>query len=544
MAPPHMVFATPSAQSLGEFFNDAARLLGEDNISRTPEHGALRGPENQDAYGDPFSAATTNSPSGAVRPKTVEEVQAIVKLANKHKIPLWTVSRGKNLGYGGSSAVVKGSVVLDLHRMNKIIEVNEEYGYAIVEPGVSFFDLYEEIQRRGLNLWPSVPAIGWGSVLGNTMDRGFGYTPNGEHSQSQCGMEVVLPNGELLRTGMGAMKDNKTFALYKGGFGPGLDGLFYQSNLGIVTKIGIHITPAPEAYATVEVSVPREEDLIPLVGTLSDLMRRSIILNSPSIANIFRLALTAPIPEVQAKIRQYMKPDSYVPYPVLEEIRKEQNWGFWKAYFSLYGSVEMLPALLKTIQRAFAPIEGVQITWREFPGAPGRAITTAEIKSEEIPHSGIPTLEPLNILKSRSEIGGHIDYSPIIPPSGRELYEWYLTAKQRTIDAKFDFFADFHVYPRYVVGIELIIYTLREEARLHELYHNLVQDGAKHGYIAYRTHVGYMDDLATKLDFNGFAFGRFTRLLKGTLDPNGILSPGKSGIWNSSSNVPEPSAHL
>jgi hypothetical protein len=94
-----MVFAAPSAQSLGDFFNDAARLLGEDNISRTPEHGALRGPENQDAYGDPFSAATTNSPSGAVRPKTIEEVQAIVKLANKHKIPLWTVSRGKNLGY-------------------------------------------------------------------------------------------------------------------------------------------------------------------------------------------------------------------------------------------------------------------------------------------------------------------------------------------------------------------------------------------------------------------------------------------------------------
>jgi hypothetical protein len=313
---------------------------------------------------------------------------------------------------------------------------------------------------------------------------------------------------------------------------------------GIVTKLGIHITPAPEAYATIEVSVLREEDLIPLVGTLSDLMRRSIILNSPSIANIFRLALTTPIPKVQAKIRQYMKPGSYVPYPVLEEIRKEQNWGFWKAYFSLYGSVEMLPALLKTVQRAFAPIAGVQITWREFPGAPGQAITTAEIKSEEIPHSGIPTLEPLKILNSRSETGGHIDYSPIIPPSGREMYDWYLTAKQRTIDAKFDFFADFHVYPRYVVGIELIIYTLREKARLHELYNNLVQDGAKQGYIAYRTHVGYMDDLATRLDFNDFAFRRFTRLLKGALDSNGVLSPGKSGIWNSPGDQPEPSAHL
>lgn len=99
MAPRSMLFATPNVQSLGDFFNDAARLLGEDNVSRTPEHGALRGPENQDSYGDPFSAGSSNKLSGAVRPQNVEEVQEMVKLANKHKIPLWTVSRGKNLGY-------------------------------------------------------------------------------------------------------------------------------------------------------------------------------------------------------------------------------------------------------------------------------------------------------------------------------------------------------------------------------------------------------------------------------------------------------------
>lgn len=100
--------------------------------------------------------------------------------------------------------------------MNRIIEVNEDYAYAIVEPGVSFFDLYNYVQEKKLALWPSCPAIGWGSVLGNTLERGFGYTPNGEHSQQQCGMEVVLPNGETLRTGMGAMEGSKTFALFKG----------------------------------------------------------------------------------------------------------------------------------------------------------------------------------------------------------------------------------------------------------------------------------------------------------------------------------------
>jgi FAD/FMN-containing dehydrogenase len=91
MASSHVIFATPSAQSLVAFFNESASLLSEENISRTPEHGALRGPENQDSYGDPFSVATTNQPSGAVRPKTGEEVQENVKLAKKHNIPLWTV---------------------------------------------------------------------------------------------------------------------------------------------------------------------------------------------------------------------------------------------------------------------------------------------------------------------------------------------------------------------------------------------------------------------------------------------------------------------
>ncbi|GFF58275.1 hypothetical protein IFM61392_03219 [Aspergillus lentulus] len=69
------------------------------------------------------------------------------------------------------------------------------------------------------------------------------------------------------------------------------------------------------------------------------------------------------------------------------------------------------------------------------------AITAASIKEEEVPRSGIPTLTPLGIVDSRSEIGGaHIDYSSVIPASGRELCEWYLTAKQRTMDSKFDFF--------------------------------------------------------------------------------------------------------
>src|SRR5665213_753187 len=94
--------------------------------------------------------------------------------------------------------------------------------------------------------WSS-PAC-WGSVIGNTLDHGVGYTPYGEHTASQCGMEIVLANGDVIRTGMGAMTGNRTWQTYKKGFGPSADGLFMQSNFGIVTKMGMWLLPRPECY--------------------------------------------------------------------------------------------------------------------------------------------------------------------------------------------------------------------------------------------------------------------------------------------------------
>lgn len=128
--------------------------------------------------------------------------------------------------------------MLDLHRMKKIIEVNEEYAYAIVEPGVSFFDLHDYIKEKKLPLWISCPAIGWGSVIGNTTERGFGYTAYGEHSQAQCGMEVVLPNGEIMRSGMGALENSDMWALFKG---------YVETLISFETKTDIYTAASDQA---------------------------------------------------------------------------------------------------------------------------------------------------------------------------------------------------------------------------------------------------------------------------------------------------------
>lgn len=126
------------------------------------------------------------------------------------------------VGYGGAAPRLRGAVLVDLgKRMNKILDINPDDYTCLVEPGVSFFALYEAIKAKGYDhMWIDVPDVGGGSVIGNTVDRGVGYTPYGDHWACHSGLEVVLPTGEVIRTGMGALPGNNTWQTFPYGFGP------------------------------------------------------------------------------------------------------------------------------------------------------------------------------------------------------------------------------------------------------------------------------------------------------------------------------------
>jgi FAD/FMN-containing dehydrogenase len=176
-------------------------LLGRENVdiveSNNLNDGSYYEPPKTH---DPFHILDQSEyvASIVIRPASTEDVQGIVKIANSNRLPLWPVSIGRNFGYGGAAPRVRGSAVVDLGaRMNKVINIDEPQAFALVEPGVTYKALYDEIQRQGLKLWIDVPDLGGGSVLGNTLERGAGYTPYGDHFMVHCGMEVVLPNGEV-----------------------------------------------------------------------------------------------------------------------------------------------------------------------------------------------------------------------------------------------------------------------------------------------------------------------------------------------------------
>ena len=99
------------------------------------------------------------------------------------------------------------------------------------------------------------------SIIGNTLDRGFGHTRYGDHALTTCGMEVVLGDGQVFQTGLGHYENAKANRAYRYGVGPTLDTLFTQSNFGIVTQMGIYLMPHPRPFATFFIAAENETDL-------------------------------------------------------------------------------------------------------------------------------------------------------------------------------------------------------------------------------------------------------------------------------------------
>ena len=175
-----------NSEKFKQFTKRVAEICGEENVTIITDTSEL----SRDTYQVPSKAHDMFHilekdyfvASATVSPRNVPDVQAIMRLCNEFEIPVWPFSIGRNVAYGGAAPRVPGSVCLDLGRnMNRILKVDVEGAYALVEPGVTFTDLYDYLVKNKLNdrLWVDVPDIGGGSVVGNTIERGVGYTPYG-----------------------------------------------------------------------------------------------------------------------------------------------------------------------------------------------------------------------------------------------------------------------------------------------------------------------------------------------------------------------------
>ncbi|MGB3798133.1 MAG: FAD-binding oxidoreductase [Alteraurantiacibacter sp.] len=478
----------------------------------------MNGDNDRRAYSDHYAEdEAVHAPSGAVAPSSAEEVQAIIQIANEYNVPLWPISRGKNFGYGGPAPVMAGSVILDMSRM-KAIEVDEENGTVLVEPGVGFFDLYDHLLQNNIPLWLSVPGNSWGSVAGNALDRGVGYTSYGDHAAQICGLEVVLPDGDLVRTGMGALTGSPSWNLHHYGFGPSWDGMFCQSNFGVVTKLGLWLMPEPEAVAGYDYEFDKPEDLGWAIDTIMPLRRSGVIRQAPSIGNWLRSAA------VMTTRDEWTSDKGPLDESVISAIRNRFKIGWWSVQIRFYGSEEIVDASMKVLDSAFADkpiLSKLPAKWTRGDPPEGSPLT------------GVPVSFPLANANWHGGRGGHKGYSPVLPPRGDLAMDQF----RRTYDLYekygMDYHASFAMGERSLTNVNQILYNKDDPdmmGRVDGMFRDLVSDAKAQGYGEYRTHIDYMDLVADTFDFNDHALRRLNERLKDAVDPKGILANGKSGI--------------
>ncbi len=239
-------------------------MLSDSTIKRLKE---IVGDENASTDKEDricYSYDATNQqflPEAVVFPGNAEEIAEIVKLANSESFPI--VPRGAGSGFSGGSLPVKGGVVMVMERLNKIENIDRENLIAVVQPGVVTGELQAEVESLGLFYPPDPASLKFCTIGGNVAECAGGprALKYGVTKDYVLGLEVVLPTGEIIHTGVKTIKGVVGYDLTKLMVGS-------EGTLGIVTKITLKLLPLPDSFKTMLAVFPDIKDAAVTVSTI------------------------------------------------------------------------------------------------------------------------------------------------------------------------------------------------------------------------------------------------------------------------------------
>lgn len=527
-----------SNEERAAFIRDASALLGSEHVSVQP---------------DVLSAAAANVTglqreiAAVARPGSTADVQGLIAIANRTRIPLYPFSRGCNWGLGSRLPVRDGACLVDLSRLNRIREINVQHRYAVVEPGVTQGQLSEMLAAQSLPLSLNVVGAGTGtSLIGNALERGIGYFAS--RAGTLSGLEVVLGSGEILRTGFGAETESKLTHIYKHGIGPALDGLFYQSNFGIVTAAGIELLPRHPHRCSVIAKIDDPARLSALVDVFADLRRREVVRMVTHIGNRHRsFATLAPLVYAQLGAGRTRE--------AAESILRAEGFGPWSAVCSLAGDrmqvrygIAAVRAALRGVA-AVSVLDDARIARAErlldalafLPAARRKRMVLRAVRPIYGLSQGIPTdaplmaldwaagLEPSDTPPGNPDAGraGYLYVLPLFPLDGA-VARWAAEEAERRAAARgFEAAMTFNILDERCLELVLSISFPRAApdrvSAAHAYAEEMLDLFDARGYRPYRVGVHQMARVAKP----GDPFWEAVRAIKRALDPNGIIAPGR-----------------
>ncbi|HEU4508558.1 MAG TPA: FAD-binding oxidoreductase [Pyrinomonadaceae bacterium] len=472
----------------------------------------------------------------ALRPTCTAQVQHVVRIAQRFSIPIYPISTGHNWGYGTSVPVRPFGAIVDLSSMNRIIDFDCDLGVVTLEPGVTQGQVSEFLRSRDLQFM--VPVTGAGpscSIVANALERGFGITPITDHFGAVISMKVVLPDGEIYESYTRTFNAAGVAHAFKWATGPYLDGLFSQSNLGIVVDASIALQPKAERSGALffvldDVEGPSEQitRLLAVAGQnigAINVMSRSRVECMASGAQRISLRRGLALPD-----------------------------GAWFGFGSVYGSREHFRATCRLVKRylrgharqvrvytagdlkrlRWASALASKAGWSRLGDLVHRLQGAIEIVD------GVPSTVALPLAYAKSGKAaddadlnpardgcGLFWYAPIVPMR-RGVVEQFIEFAERTC-SKHRLLAPITLTalsPRCYASTIPLLFDRSDpnaERRARMCFEELYEEGLTRGFVPYRIGSQFMPALAC----NGASVGPVVKAIKHALDPNNVLAPGR-----------------
>jgi glycolate oxidase len=236
------------------------QIVGEDDVLWDDA-------ESLEPYSHDEVVGLRADPEVVVRVRSAEQVAEIMRLAQRERVPV--TPRGAGYGLSGGAVPVLGGIVLSLERMNRILEIDEENLMVTVEPGVITGDIHRAVEAEGL-FYPPDPASLDSCFIGGNIAEGAGGPRAVKYGVTRhyvCGLEVVLPSGEIFASGGKLVKNVTGYDLIQLLIGS-------EGTLAVVTKIVLRLLPLPKVQ--VDLLVPFD-DFQAAANTVSDIIAHRVL---------------------------------------------------------------------------------------------------------------------------------------------------------------------------------------------------------------------------------------------------------------------------
>lgn len=484
-----------------------------------------------------------------LKPQSTEEVANIVRRANQDQVKLHPVSRGKNWGYGSSSPYEDGTWILDLSQMNQILDYQPELNTVRIQPGVTQKMLAEFLRGQGgRHIVPTTGAGGDVSLLGNSLERGYGLTPWSDHFLSITSIEAVLPSGEIYHSPLHSGSNYQSGDTYRWGVGPYLDGLFSQSDLGIVTEATLVLQPRTDVVTLFYLPLTDVEELHAAIPKVKELFRNyGSLIGGINFINQLRV-LSMITHCSQDAIRNGRALTSYE----VQKMGREFEVPAWTLIGTLYTNSSVTAAFRRDMQKIFVDFDKHPLfcnqKWFQnrqrllnwFPVLKNSSLATRfqKLKQSYQIFTGEPSSVARQLLHWRSHEkillepfdpdntqSGLLWYAPIIALRSSDLgkSENYMTeiCRQHGFDPLITYTMCNDRHTIATLALTFSRSSSEEVERAHRCYAALFEAGNILGYRPYR--YGILNKLTGKFQYAS----PLHQLIKQAMDPTGVLSPGR-----------------